>query len=69
MAPPLHPPLFVIIVPPGRLGLTLAIDSGGVGAKTTNVGCAGVRKEATDGSAMANATAMTARTVNDTTTT
>jgi hypothetical protein len=69
MAPPLHLPLFVINVPPGRLGLTLTIDSGGVGAKTTNMGRAGVRKEARDGSAMANATLMTARTVNNTTTT
>ena len=44
-------------------GLTLAIDSKGVGSKTRNMGHAEERKEARDGSAVANATAATARTV------
>ena len=48
---------------------THAINSEGVGAKTTNVGHVGERKEARDGIAVANATTMTARTVNDATTT
>ena len=69
MALPLHPPPFLTVLPPGRLGLTLAINSKGVGAKTTNVDCPGERKEAWDGSAVANASATLARTVNNTTTT
>ena len=66
---PLHLPPFVILVSPGRLGLTLAIDSKGVGAKTTNVGCARERNEVRDGSAVANATATMVRTVNNATAT
>ncbi len=54
---------------PGRLELTLAIDSEGVGAKTTNLGCAREKKEVRDGSAVANATATTARLVNNATAT
>ncbi len=54
---------------PSWLGLTLAINSKGVGAKTTNVGCAGERKEARDGRVVANPTATMARTGNDATAT
>ena len=64
---PLHPLPYVILVSPSRLGLTLAINSEGVGAKTTAVGCVGERKEAKDGSVVSNATAMTARAANNAT--
>ena len=65
----LHPPPLVIVLSPGWLGLTLAINSKGVDAKTMNVGPAGERKKARDGSAVANATVTTARMVNDATAT